>query len=337
MLTSHTHKLGVGYDIWLRDEFGNKGEHIFNGNYDYQGCDCDLGFYDWSHPPVRYFEPFLELPPFAGFIHEAVYNNPGSSPVCVGLTTEDEMFITMAQYTVGDQIPFVAINGVEDSYCIDQNATIDLELVPEDGVLSGPGISGNQFSPAAAGIGVHDIEYTYDGITAYHTVIVMPQPESPSVEVSGIELSTTTEADAYQWFLDGNPIPDATEATYTAETDGFYMLQITNSNGCSTFSDPVEMMATGIDTPKSAVLFGVQPNPLTDLAQITYSLDQNTTVSIELYNLTGQLVTHLVNERQGSGTYNLPLDANALNLSQGIYFINVQMDNHAWVEKIVVN
>lgn len=334
MLTSHTHKLGVGYDIWLRDEFGNKGEHIFDGNYDY-ATGTDLGFYDWSHPPVRYFEPYLELPPFGGFIHEAVYNNPGTSPVCLGLTTENEMFITIAQYTRGAALPFVAINGVADSYCIDQGIAVDLTLEPTGGVLTGPGITGTQFSPSAAGVGVHDIEYTYDDVTAYHTVIVMPQPDAPTIIQNGDELSTLTEGAAYQWYLEGEMIPGATEAVFTATVDGFYMLETVNESGCSTFSDPFSVMTTGIESPSSAFNFGVYPNPFTQLAQISYTLTENSTVRIELYDLTGKLVEQLVNEPQMTGTYSLEIDAKALSLSQGMYFVKVQMGNQTWVEKVV--
>lgn len=102
MMTSHTHKYGTDFDVYLKAPGGGKGTQIFEGS--------PLGFYDWSHPPVEFFSPFLELPAGAGLVHEAEYFNYSSSPVTFGVTTEDEMMITIIQYTEG--APIVPPTGV---------------------------------------------------------------------------------------------------------------------------------------------------------------------------------------------------------------------------------
>ncbi len=106
-LTSHTHKYGKNYDIFLKNADGSKGRMIYDGTYNYlQGF--DTGVYDWEHPPTSVFEPFLNLADTInngqvpnGLIHEATFQNFGSRAVTFGFTSEDEMMIYYAQYVDG--------------------------------------------------------------------------------------------------------------------------------------------------------------------------------------------------------------------------------------------
>lgn len=98
LIQGHTHRLGIDYDIYLRNPDGSKGDQIYEGYYD-QDYTANLGYYDWEHPPVREFDPMMTIDMGNGLIHEAKYNNSGSAPVSFGLTTQDEMFITYYQYT----------------------------------------------------------------------------------------------------------------------------------------------------------------------------------------------------------------------------------------------
>jgi len=100
MLTSHTHQLGTDYDMFKRELDGSKGSQIFEGfyNYDYT---FNQGYYDWEHPPVRYFDPPIEILPGEGIIHRAEYNNFTNDLVTFGLTTGDEMMLYYCQFTVG--------------------------------------------------------------------------------------------------------------------------------------------------------------------------------------------------------------------------------------------
>ncbi|GIV33357.1 MAG: hypothetical protein KatS3mg031_0892 [Chitinophagales bacterium] len=98
ILQAHTHKLGVDYDIYLRNADGSRGVKIYEGTMDYE-AGFDRGYYDWAHPPVREFAPLLEVDMREGLIHEATYFNDGPSDVGFGITTNDEMFITYMHYT----------------------------------------------------------------------------------------------------------------------------------------------------------------------------------------------------------------------------------------------
>ncbi|MCI5055247.1 MAG: T9SS type A sorting domain-containing protein, partial [Flavobacteriales bacterium] len=98
MLSSHTHKYGVDYDIFERNSDGTKGTQLYEGFYN-SDYTFNQGFYDWEHPAVRYFEPLIENKKSDGLIHEAVYNNTGNVGVTWGLTTQDEMMLIYVQFT----------------------------------------------------------------------------------------------------------------------------------------------------------------------------------------------------------------------------------------------
>lgn len=111
ILQAHTHKLGVDYDIFLRNPDGTKGDQIYEGffNADYT---FNQGFYDYAHPPVRKFEPLLTVNMTHGLIHEATYVNNGPTPVGFGLTTDDEMFITYIHYTLAQPTSYEHLSAI---------------------------------------------------------------------------------------------------------------------------------------------------------------------------------------------------------------------------------
>ncbi|HXH18996.1 MAG TPA: T9SS type A sorting domain-containing protein [Chitinophagales bacterium] len=97
-IQAHTHKFGKDYNVWLRNPDGTKGEIIYDGSYDVTHS-FDQGFYDWEHPPLRYFDPPQSVDMTAGMIHEAVYNNNTGDTIGFGLKTTDEMFVSYIFFT----------------------------------------------------------------------------------------------------------------------------------------------------------------------------------------------------------------------------------------------
>jgi len=107
-MTSHTHKYGIDYDIFKRNADGTEGEQLYEGfyNVDYS---FNQGYYNFSHPPIRQFEPLVPVNPKNGLIQKATFKNTGPGWVFYGLTTADEMMLYYVQYTLGD-----LVNSVEE-------------------------------------------------------------------------------------------------------------------------------------------------------------------------------------------------------------------------------
>jgi hypothetical protein len=67
-------------------------------------------------------------------------------------------------------------------------------------------------------------------------------------------------------------------------------------------------------------LFQNFPNPFNPSTVISYSLSNNSNVSLKLYNVLGKEIVTLVDSFQKTGVYDVNLDMNKLNLSSGVYF-----------------
>jgi hypothetical protein len=82
--------------------------------------------------------------------------------------------------------------------------------------------------------------------------------------------------------------------------------------------------------------FNVFPNPFNGQTQITYSLDKNATIEINVYNVLGENVAEIYNGKQVAGNYNLKWNASR-SMKSGIYFIRMNVDNKTSVKKIVLS
>ncbi len=135
-LSTHTHARGTDYDIYIADG-GEKGEQIFEGfyNFDYT---FNQGFYDWEHPPIRFFEPMIEvdMSSAGGLVHEAKYVNNGDETLYWGNTTDDEMMLIFCHFTDGpvptslEEISLVETNNFKVSpnpYQAETNISYKLE------------------------------------------------------------------------------------------------------------------------------------------------------------------------------------------------------------------
>jgi len=65
------------------------------------------------------------------------------------------------------------------------------------------------------------------------------------------------------------------------------------------------------------------PNPFNPFLTVSYSLPSETTVSISIYNMLGERVSTLINERYlASGYHRVSWDASAF--PSGMYFVKIQ-------------
>jgi len=112
-LTSHTHKYGIDFDIFKRNANGSQGTQIYEGFYDVN-YSFNQGYYNFSHPAIRQFEPLETFNPRHGLIQQATFQNDGPSPVFFGLTTQDEMMVYYMQFTLGDLIDETGIEDFQD-------------------------------------------------------------------------------------------------------------------------------------------------------------------------------------------------------------------------------
>lgn len=76
------------------------------------------------------------------------------------------------------------------------------------------------------------------------------------------------------------------------------------------------------------------PNPFNPVTQIEYSLLKSGNVNLAVYDLSGKLVSTLVNESQSYGTYRYDFDAS--NFASGIYIYEIRTSDFVSTKKMVL-
>ncbi len=79
----------------------------------------------------------------------------------------------------------------------------------------------------------------------------------------------------------------------------------------------------------------VTPNPARSIFSISYTLENESDVVAELYDMRGLKTTTLLDEKQTAGSYHPMFKIANVNTSPGMYFLRVSISGHSATEKIV--
>ncbi|MBL0317531.1 MAG: T9SS type A sorting domain-containing protein [Flavobacteriales bacterium] len=135
---------------------------------------------------------------------------------------------------------------------------------------------------------------------------------SVSFESNGNTL-TSTDAQTYQWYLNGSPVDGATSQTLDISASGNYQVVITDEHGCSATSIEQFVTYTGIDY-LSTNHMSVYPNPAND--QFTFVTNANELgAPMHLFDATGRLVLASYNIQSSQTTFDIH------DLKEGLYLL----------------
>lgn len=87
-------------------------------------------------------------------------------------------------------------------------------------------------------------------------------------------------------------------------------------------------------TPDAFALEQNYPNPFNPTTNIKFSLPQTADVNLTIYNMLGQKVSTLINEKMNSGFHTVPFDAS--NLSSGMYIYRIQAGSFTSTKKMLL-
>src|SRR6185436_12094210 len=85
----------------------------------------------------------------------------------------------------------------------------------------------------------------------------------------------------------------------------------------------------------SGFVFNVIPNPYSGNTSISYTLNDNSKVKIEVLNVMGQQVKNIFNDTQEAGDYHYEFSAKALGYAAGIYTVRVYINDQVFTKRIL--
>ncbi len=161
--------------------------------------------------------------------------------------------------------------------------------------------------------------------------ITVPDLESTigelSVDGDVVSLVNVSGNTGFQWFFNGNPIPEATGTSYEVAESGNYSVQYTGENGCPQTSEIVAVTYSGgnisveeQDVFRSLSMF---PNPNSGQFTVRGELVNAMDVSILVMDLTGRQVMSAI-VLNGAHVFTQDVDVSAV--SQGMYLLRIQSE-----------
>ncbi|WP_128546794.1 T9SS type B sorting domain-containing protein [Larkinella soli] len=235
---------------------------------------------------------------------EPVYNTQAPGSYVVTATAENGCTGTSGPLVLeaipGIQVSLVPLPGV----CGTDAPAMTLSGSPAGGTFSGPGVTGNQFNPKAAGIGEHELTYTVNfspecpGAVARRTAVVAP---IPTIGFSENIITSSGSSITISPVLTGNPvtfewspplyISNPTEANANVvgiEDDMTYTLQVRNATGCLAEASVVVTVYERIWVPAAFSPNGDGQNDLWELKGVEAFPE----VEVTVFNRWGEVVYH---------------------------------------------
>lgn len=244
----------------------------------------------------------------------------GNSPTCQA--TSSPITITVNNPVV----PVISANNT--SICNGSNAIISVTNGSFNSYnWNGTSGSGSSVTVNQSGTySVTTIDANGCSATSNNITFTVNTASTPVITQNG-NLLTSSAAVSYQWYLNGNPINGATSQSYTATQNGSYTVEITDSNGCTAMSNPINITVSGINESAKEINFTLYPNPASNNFTIQ---TENTsfTYNVIISSITGNIIYNIINV---SGTQ--IIDCN--NWSAGVYIINVQSETSTKVFRLV--
>ena len=183
---------------------------------------------------------------------------------------------------------------------------------------------------------------------AYGTLILPDRVIDNALRVTatkkGLQINMCGTADVnivkYSWFVSGYRYPVLTASIIENSNNGGAPV-ITKSAFTNTLQLPEQnatLKSATIANQSVAqdVIVTISPNPFNDQLTFNYSLPEQRSVSIELYDTSGKQSGWLVkSENQSEGLHTGELKATTFGLTPGIYFLRFAFDQQVVIRKIV--
>ncbi len=313
----------VGQNTWeevdIIENGKNYGWRCYEGNHDYNLIGCN-GTYEF---PIWEYSHSLGYSITGGYVYRGqnvpelygkyIYGDYGSARVW-------SIEYDGINPTVNTQI--TTASGSITSFGVDENQ--ELYLVSFNGKIY-------KFTPT-----VVPVELTTFNATIIDGKVRLNWFTATETNNAGFDIERSKDGTNYEkiFFIGGNgTTTNRNVYSYIDETvtAGVYYYRLKQINFDGSF-EYLNAIAVDLGSPVGYLLKQNYPNPFNPKTIITYQIPVEGFVTLKLYDVLGNEVSTLINEKKLAGTYKVELDGSKL--SSGIYFYKITSGNFVAVKKM---
>lgn len=325
-----------GRSVWETDLYSNPSAAplaYFANNFSSACINVPFAFVDQSaNMPTSWNWTFAGATPSVSSVQNpsVTYSAPGVYTVSL-ISANSNGTSTPYTTTVSVvNIPTVSVNN--RTVCTGQNALITLTTNATSALWSngGSGLSTSIVNPTTSAVYGYTASSGACSVNGTVSITVVVPPPTPSITVGPTALSTAP-APAYQWYLNGSPVPGATSQTFAPTQDGWYSVWVSNS-GCSSSSMSQYITITNLSSSQNLPpKMGISPNPAKDVIEIQYQNLNANKLDYFISNTLGQEIM------KGSVMLNAQNKSllNIDQLPQGTYFVKFTGPDFQSVLKLI--
>lgn len=246
-----------------------------------------------------------------------------SDPVVVTVNTTAPPTIVASgdtEFCVGESVSLTVEPGPYESYLWTSGSTTPSIVVIETGYY---------------GVTVEDANGCIDStLVGNPTYVEVWEPEPLAIQDGDTVSVTNGPFDQYQWYLNGQPVPGATSATYVPAASGNYRVEVWDENGCSGTSNNIEFTWTGIADLGEVYNVEIWPNPTRDVVYIKADFGKQLRVELSLKDVAGR---DIMQKEVLSSTSVINRSFNIESLSMGMYVLELRTPEGVVIERVIKN
>jgi hypothetical protein len=171
-------------------------------------------------------------------------------------------------------------------------------------------------------------QFLCSGTSAPIEIVVIPTVSSYIDNVGDSLFAVPTNGINHQWFLNGTPIPGATQPYHLAGESGIYTVRFTDENGCVTNSEVNEFTYSGgnVSVYETGVVTSLElfPNPGAGWFVVRGVLSRNADVRLVITDVVGRELNAPIHIGH-TDLFNQDVDISGF--ANGVYLVKVMVGN----------
>jgi PKD repeat protein len=172
-----------------------------------------------------------------------------------------------------------------------------------------------------------------DSVTYVNYITVNSNPFAPVITQTW-NILTSSAASSYQWYLNGDIIPGATDQSYEITEDGLYTVYVMNETGCESQSS-FNAVLSGVEDLNANFSAAIYPNPSNgNFVFELMGIENIGDVYLDVVNAIGQKV---FSWDETISTSHWKKEIDLTKVSTGTYLIEIKMQDQFITKKILID